>query len=222
MPFDLRPAAAADAPAITAVFLAAFSDPFNQRIFPPTPDVTAYWHKQFAQMSANPAQRVLKIVDTDTDTDAEAVVAFAVWGLPCQPQQQQQQRNPHAEPEPDPAPAPELDSYPASSDADLCRLFFGGMQKMHEEIMRGKPHYYLNMLGTHPAYHGRGLASRLLRWGLERADAEGVETYLSASRAGRPLYEKYGFRVVEVREVAAGYVQWYMVREPGGSQVGGS
>ncbi|KAF7170549.1 hypothetical protein CNMCM6106_005183 [Aspergillus hiratsukae] len=70
----------------------------------------------------------------------------------------------------------------------------------------------VEMLGTQPGYHGRGLASRLLRWGLERADEVGLETYLSSSPAGRPLYEKYGFRVVEEREVGGGYVQGYMLR----------
>jgi GNAT superfamily N-acetyltransferase len=68
------------------------------------------------------------------------------------------------------------------------------------------------MLGTRPEYAGRGLASRLLRWGLERADEVGLETYLSASPLGRPLYEKFGFRLVEEREVAGGYVQGYMLR----------
>jgi GNAT superfamily N-acetyltransferase len=70
----------------------------------------------------------------------------------------------------------------------------------------------LEMLGTRPEYAGRGLASRLLRWGLERADEVGLETYLSASPLGRPLYEKFGFRLVEEREVAGGYVQGYMLR----------
>jgi hypothetical protein len=47
---------------------------------------------------------------------------------------------------------------------------------------------------------------------LERADEAGLETYLSSSPAGRPLYAKYGFRVVEEREVVGGYVQGYMLR----------
>lgn len=52
----------------------------------------------------------------------------------------------------------------------------------------------LEMLATDPAFQGRGAGSQLLRWGLARADAAGVEAYLEASPAAVPLYEKLGFR----------------------------
>ncbi|RHZ47810.1 GNAT family N-acetyltransferase [Aspergillus thermomutatus] len=194
MTFKLLPANPTDSPALTNVFLSAFSDPFNQRLFPRTPDVTAYWTAHFASFINSPDKAVLKMIDSADG----AIVAFAVWQLPGQP-------SPEGETHPG-------DAYPASSDRELCALFFGGMAEMRRRIMCGRPHYYLEMLGTHPAYHGRGLASRLLRWGLERAEEAGLETYLSSSPAGRPLYEKYGFRLVEEREVVAGYVQGYMLR----------
>lgn len=73
----------------------------------------------------------------------------------------------------------------------------------------------LDILGTHPKHHGRGIASQLLKWGLERADRDGLEVFLSASPAGKPIYEKKGFRVVEMEEVARGYVQSYMLRGNG-------
>ena len=73
----------------------------------------------------------------------------------------------------------------------------------------------LDILGTHPTHHGRGIASQLLKWGLERADRDGLEVFLSASPVGRPIYEKKGFRVVEMEEVARGYVQAYMLRGQG-------
>lgn len=49
------------------------------------------------------------------------------------------------------------------------------------------------MLGTHPAYRGRGAASTLIRWGCDLADEKGVGAYIDASKAGAPLYEKFGF-----------------------------
>lgn len=70
----------------------------------------------------------------------------------------------------------------------------------------------LDMLGTHPSYNGKGIASMLLKWGLNRADNDGVPVFLSASPAGKPMYERRGFRVVWEEEVAGGYVQAYMVR----------
>jgi Sortase and related acyltransferases len=72
------------------------------------------------------------------------------------------------------------------------------------------------MLGVHPSQEGKGLGSKLLRWGLTRADAEGVEVYLSASPAGRPLYLKYGFREVDTFEPYPDYVQVAMIRSPNG------
>lgn len=68
------------------------------------------------------------------------------------------------------------------------------------------------MLGVHPSQQGRGLASKLLRWGLTRADAEGLEVYLSASPEGKPMYEKYGFRTVESFSPFPDYVQEAMIR----------
>lgn len=70
------------------------------------------------------------------------------------------------------------------------------------------------MLGVHPSQQGRGLGSKLLKWGLVRADAEGVEVYLSASPEGKPLYEKNGFRGVDTFLPYPGYTQVAMIRSP--------
>ncbi|KAJ5463671.1 hypothetical protein N7475_008615 [Penicillium sp. IBT 31633x] len=72
----------------------------------------------------------------------------------------------------------------------------------------------LDMLGVHPSQQGRGLGSKLLKWGLVRADAEGVEVYLSASPEGKPLYEKNGFRGVDTFLPYPGYTQVAMIRSP--------
>ncbi|RHZ60847.1 hypothetical protein CDV55_105960 [Aspergillus turcosus] len=205
MTFELLPANPTDSPALTTVFLSAFSDPFNQRLFPRTPDVTAYWTAQFTSFITSPHKTVLKIINSADG----AIVAFAVWQLPAQPSKDGHEKGLHSQSH---SHSGGEYHYPASSDKELCALFFTGMEEMRRRIMRRRPHYYLEMLGTRPGYHGRGLASRLLRWGLERADEVGLETYLSSSPAGRPLYEKYGFRVVEEREVVGGYVQGYMLR----------
>jgi len=37
----------------------------------------------------------------------------------------------------------------------------------------------------------------LMRRGLERADEPGLEGYLEATMMGRPLYEKFGFQMVD-------------------------
>lgn len=63
--------------------------------------------------------------------------------------------------------------------------------------MGERKHWYLELVGTRPEWQGKGAAGMLLRWGLERADADGVEAYLEASPKGRPIYEKFGFSEVE-------------------------
>ncbi|KMK56602.1 GNAT family acetyltransferase [Aspergillus fumigatus Z5] len=210
MPFELLPADPTDSPALTTVFLSAFSSPFNQRLFPRTPDVITYWTAQFTSFINNPHKAVLKI----TDSEDGSIVAFAVWQLPVPSSPEDVHLKHSHSPSHSHAHAQAGDEhpYPVSSDRELCEVFFGGMEEMKKRIMGSRPHYYLEMLGTRPEYAGHGLASKLLQWGLERADEVGLETYLSASPAGRPLYEKFGFRVVEEREVVAGYVQGYMLR----------
>jgi hypothetical protein len=41
----------------------------------------------------------------------------------------------------------------------------------------------------------------LLKWGIEEAKKRDYEFWLNATRLGRPLYEKYGLKVVEENPV---------------------
>jgi ribosomal protein S18 acetylase RimI-like enzyme len=65
---------------------------------------------------------------------------------------------------------------------------FDGAHPRHE------PHYYLSLLGTHPAHAGRGLGMGLLAESLRRIDAEGMPAYLESSNpANNHRYKRYGF-----------------------------
>ena len=46
-----------------------------------------------------------------------------------------------------------------------------------------------------------GVGRELLEWGLEKADREGLECWFEANPAGKPLYEKVGWREVGVTDV---------------------
>lgn len=37
-----------------------------------------------------------------------------------------------------------------------------------------------------------------MNWGLEHADKLGLETYIEATKEGKPCYESFGFEVVDV------------------------
>jgi GNAT superfamily N-acetyltransferase len=59
---------------------------------------------------------------------------------------------------------------------------------------RNEPHYYLSLLGTHPAHAGRGLGMALLAENLQRIDEERLPAYLESSNpANNHRYERHGF-----------------------------
>lgn len=68
--------------------------------------------------------------------------------------------------------------------------------EMFAEARPSEPHYYLTLLGTDPAYGGRGIGRRLLSANLRQVDAEGAAAYLEAADELVPLYERHGFRVL--------------------------
>jgi GNAT superfamily N-acetyltransferase len=59
----------------------------------------------------------------------------------------------------------------------------------------------VQLLATDPAYQRRGLASKLLRHIFEMADREGKMSYIEATAAGFPVYQKLGFKEVDIVEV---------------------
>jgi ribosomal protein S18 acetylase RimI-like enzyme len=62
---------------------------------------------------------------------------------------------------------------------------------------RGEPHYYLSLLGTHPAHIGRGIGMGLLGENLARIDRERMPAYLESSNpANNHRYQRYGFEKI--------------------------
>lgn len=81
-------------------------------------------------------------------------------------------------------------------------------------------HWYLSLLGTHPAAQGRGVGSALLAPMLEQADAEGLPAYLESSKkANLAFYGRHGF-VTSGEPIRAGdgpplFPMWREPRSPG-------
>ncbi|RMJ25580.1 hypothetical protein PHISP_03549 [Aspergillus sp. HF37] len=201
MPFEILPATKDDAPAFADIFLSAFSDDFNRKLFPPSQNVREWWTGKFTADFDKPQSNdvLLKAVDK-TDAGQEVIAAFAIWNLPP----------------PDPGAVnqchEEMPQWPDEANKELCNWFISKMKEQRVRFVGGRRHYYLDMLGTRPDYHGRGMGSQLLKWGLAKADHDGLEAYLSASPAGRPLYEKNGFNIVDSEELLPGYFQSCMLR----------
>jgi GNAT superfamily N-acetyltransferase len=64
---------------------------------------------------------------------------------------------------------------------------------MRQRHVQGRPHIWLNPCMTDPLHQKRGVASELLRWGLETGRKLKLPCFLEATNAGRSLYEKWGF-----------------------------
>ena len=56
----------------------------------------------------------------------------------------------------------------------------------------------LRVIATLPEYQGKGCGSMLLRSGLAKIDAESAKAWLEATPQGQTLYEKFGWKVVDV------------------------
>ncbi|KAH9900295.1 acyl-CoA N-acyltransferase [Xylariomycetidae sp. FL2044] len=155
---------------------------------------------------------------------------------------------------PEQKPAPAQMSCPEGTDPEMMREFFRRLGVMQEKWgandMLGRfslslsPFFFvtsarsnfsktntslllrigLSLLCTAPRYHRRGIGRALLEPILQAADRIGLRTYLEASPAGVPLYEKLGFGVVDViaydlSELTSRYEGVHhlqvMIREPG-------
>jgi ribosomal protein S18 acetylase RimI-like enzyme len=58
-------------------------------------------------------------------------------------------------------------------------------------------HWYLQIIGVDPAYHGQGFSSRLLRPVLERIDRERMPCFLETNTERNvAIYRRFGFEVI--------------------------
>jgi GNAT superfamily N-acetyltransferase len=85
----------------------------------------------------------------------------------------------------------------AESHPEVWRAFYELFNDSKRKHMGARPYWVLDTLVTHPDHHRRGAGGLLLRWGCDKADEAGTETYLEASEMGEPLYRRYGFEPVE-------------------------
>src|SRR5262249_46351077 len=77
--------------------------------------------------------------------------------------------------------------------AEILELF----ERFEAAHPHDEEHYYLSLLGTHPAHAGKGLGMALLAESLQRIDAEHVAAYLESSNpANNHRYERYGYRKI--------------------------
>ena len=79
-----------------------------------------------------------------------------------------------------------------------------------------EPHWYLQTLSIKPSAQRKGAGTALIQPGLDRADAEGVGTYLETQRESNiPYYRRFGFELTDEISLHDSPPLWLMWRRPG-------
>ena len=80
--------------------------------------------------------------------------------------------------------------------ANRLRAYGSYIDNLHRKLVQ-YPHWYLQIIGVDPAYHGQGFSSRLLRPVLERIDLERMPCFLETNTGKNvAIYRRFGFEVV--------------------------
>jgi GNAT superfamily N-acetyltransferase len=93
---------------------------------------------------------------------------------------------------------------PPNTNKELSEYYFGSLDKVRNEAMKGKRHFLMAILAVLPEYQRIGVGGKLLEWGLQEADREGVECWIDSSPFGLGLYKKFGWKEVGYLDVDLG------------------
>lgn len=173
-----RQATQHDVPAIRATFVRSFwDDPVMRWLFPED--------AQFRDGNVM-TDFLRRLVAHDRSLVTPDVVAFTLWVPPGRP---------------------EVDLEPTSFDVppdDLIAKFMA-LRTALADNTPAEHHWYLQMVGTHPDWQRRGLASLLINEGLAWARLDGVGAYLETETAENVAYYRHlGFEVRSEWDVAEG------------------
>jgi GNAT superfamily N-acetyltransferase len=204
----LRPALAEDSVAMVAVLNNAFQDsPFHNRCFPPSDPGSQQELVNYVQKNlADPTSHIVvaDVISTGTASGEPSIAGWARWV-----------RRPL--PAPDAKPAPPLvfteEVYPAGGDPAFAARFFQANYDAMTRATKGQPVWSLSMMVVSKVHQRRGVASELMRFGVDKADREGWAAYVNASPEGKDLYERFGFRTVQRSDFGGGIVSDHMKRE---------
>ncbi len=108
--------------------------------------------------------------------------------------------------------APVMGESFLAEEIDRLLTFLGMMEDVHPD---DPEHWYLGILGADLDRQGQGIGSACMQPKLAEIDASGEPAYLESSNEKNvPLYERHGFRVVDVIDLPDdGPAVWRMWRE---------
>jgi len=103
-----------------------------------------------------------------------------------------------------PPPAPVPPPFPDSplTIAELAKTTSNAMTHYIDHLMPpGTQCRLINRMNVAPGYQGQGIGSALIKWGTDKADADGVFCWVSSSMDGYHVYAKAGFVEVGRQEL---------------------
>ncbi len=111
-------------------------------------------------------------------------------------------------------PEPDDDAPPTGAAPDAALLErIGLLSTVIEANTPPEPHWYLQLLATHPDWQRQGIGGQLMRSMFERADAEGLACYLETeTEENVAYYRHHGFEVRSEWDVPTGPHMWGMLR----------
>jgi ribosomal protein S18 acetylase RimI-like enzyme len=206
-----------DVPAAAALLTRAFDhDPFNRHLLPDDDRR----RRLYGALTGPALAQAIPYGHVFAVTDEAALMGLAIWGppnvvLPSGPSLRMLPGLRHDL-------APGIGAMPT-----LARLGLGSprevvrwtrAKKAAAAAARREPRWHLAALATDPAHQRRGVAGRLLRHMLERADDDQLGVWLETTDPRNVvLYERYGFETLTHLE-GPGFLPhwWTMIRPPGG------
>jgi ribosomal protein S18 acetylase RimI-like enzyme len=72
----------------------------------------------------------------------------------------------------------------------------GIARKKYYDDTYGEKKIELVKIGTHPEYRNRGVATKLIRWGLELANEQEKAVAVVGNSTGSKLYKSLGFKIM--------------------------
>jgi ribosomal protein S18 acetylase RimI-like enzyme len=95
-----------------------------------------------------------------------------------------------------------------------ARVIYKKMSELYEKYA-DEPHFYLDYVGVLPSARGNGVASKLIRPFIKKADSEGAIVYLeTVNRSNVALYEHFGFHCMEEAAVPGTGITIWAMRRP--------
>ncbi|KAH8598222.1 acyl-CoA N-acyltransferase [Bisporella sp. PMI_857] len=184
--FMIEDATEADIPSLGIISaLCYLPEPICVFFFRDWPDpapLISYFTLRITSKLADPHTRIIKI----SDTSSKEVLGFVSLTFTSEDlEKEEEATNPGGNFVP-----------PPGFNIDFAAHAMNKLKKL-DNLMRGKPHYLLTSLNTHPKHQRKGLGTSLVERCLEIADHDGLPIFLNSFPGAHDLYARSGFEDVE-------------------------